>query len=71
MKPRLKIVEGRAVVVRVESPQLAEARRRFSLNTGENGRKFIGEQGSRYQRYPESCLSRWSRKAPFLNVSGK
>lgn len=68
MKPRLKIVAGRPMLIRCESPALALARKRFSLNTGENGRLFIHESGSRFMRYPEHVLSRFLRKAPYLNV---
>ena len=71
MKPRLKIVAGRPMLVRTESPSLALARKRFSMNTGEHGRLFIHEAGSRFQRYPEPVLSRWQRKANFLNVRTK
>lgn len=68
MKPHLKIVAGRPVTVRQESPALAKARERFGLATGEKNRRFIHEPGSVFQRYPEPCLSRWLRKANFLNV---
>jgi hypothetical protein len=68
MKPHLKIVAGRPVTVRTESPALAKARERFGMATGEKSRLFIHEQGSVFQRYPEPCLSRWLRKANFLNV---
>lgn len=68
MKPRLRIIAGRPVAVRTESPRLAEARRRFGMATGEPNRLFIHEPGTRFQRYPEHVLSRWLRKAPFVNV---
>lgn len=71
MKPRLKIVAGRPMTIRQESPALALARKRFSMNTGEHGRLFIHETGSKFARYPEPVLSRWARKANFLNVSAK
>lgn len=67
MKPRLKIVAGRPVEVST-SPAIEAARARFSLATGEPNRRFIHEQGTRFQRYPEHVLSRWLRKADFLNV---
>lgn len=68
MKPRLKIVAGRPVTIAAASPAVEAARQRFSLNTGEPSRRFIHEQGTRFQRYPEHVLSRWLRKADFLNV---
>ena len=67
-KPHLRVIAGRPVVVRTESPALAKARERFGLATGEKSRLFIHEVGSAFQRYPEHVLSRWLRKANFLNV---
>lgn len=67
-KPKFRLVAGRPITVKVESPALALARERFSMATGEKSRKFIHEPGSVFQRYPEPCLSRWLRKANFLNV---
>jgi hypothetical protein len=68
MKPHLRIIAGRPVAVRTESPQLAKARARFGMATGEKNRKFIHEPGSQWQPYPEPCLSRWGRNADYLNV---
>ena len=70
MKPRLKIVCGRPMTIRIESPKLTAARKRFSENTGERDRLFIHEKGSRWISYPERVLTRWGRKADFLNVKG-
>ena len=60
-KPHLKIIAGRPVTVHEDSPQLAEARRRF-------GRPFAHEPGSNWIAYPERVLTRWGRKADWRNV---
>ena len=68
MKPHLKIVAGRPITVRTDCPKLAHARERFSMNTGEKNRRFIHEPGSQWLAYPERVLTRWGRKADYLNV---
>jgi len=69
MKPHLRIIAGRPVTVSApDSAQIAAARQRFGLATGEAHRLFIHEPGTRYSRYPELVLSRWLRKATFVNV---
>lgn len=69
-KPHLRIIAGRPVTVSAESPQIAEARRRFSLATGEKRRLFNHELGSNWQAQPERVLTRWTRKESHLNVRG-
>ena len=67
-KPKFRLVAGRPITVKVESPALALARERFSMATGEKNRLFPHEAGSRWIAYPERVLTRWGRKADFLNV---
>ena len=70
MKPHLRVIAGRPVVVRVESPAAALARKRFGLATGEKNRLFPHESGSNWFAQPERVLTRWMQKADFLNVKG-
>ena len=70
MKPHLRVIAGRPVVVRVESPAIAKARERFSMATTESRRLFPHESGSNWFAQPERVLTRWMQKADFLNVKG-
>lgn len=70
MKPRLRIVAGRPVTINEDTARLSEARRRFSLATGESHRLFNFELGSHWQGKSERVLTRSLQKLPFLNVKG-
>lgn len=70
MKPHLRVIAGRPVVVRVESPAIAKARVRFSMATTESRRLFPHESGSNWFASAERVLTRWMKKECHLNVKG-